>query len=78
MIEKNKGKKFTENAFLVGAVHSGLTPTKVNEHLHELELLAQTAGANVVHHFVYNAIYNIRHNMVYHITHIYIYIYILF
>ena len=52
MIEKNKGKKFTENAFLVGAVHSGLTPTKVNEHLHELELLAQTAGANVVHHFV--------------------------
>ncbi|MBD31216.1 MAG: GTPase HflX [Candidatus Marinimicrobia bacterium] len=52
MIEKNKGKKFTENAFLVGAVHSNLTPIKVNEHLHELELLAQTAGANVVHHFV--------------------------
>ena len=52
MIEKNKGKKFTENAFLVGAVHSDLTPAKVNEHLHELELLAQTAGANIVHHFV--------------------------
>ena len=52
MIEKNNLKTYNENAFLVGAVHSNLSSSKVNEHLKELELLAQTAGANVLHYFV--------------------------
>ena len=33
-------------------MHSNLSSSKVNEHLKELELLAQTAGANVLHYFV--------------------------
>ena len=52
MIEKNNLKTYNENAFLIGAVHSNLSSSKVNEHLNELELLAQTAGANVLHYFV--------------------------
>ena len=52
MIEKNNLKTYNENAFLIGAVHSNLSSSKVNEHLKELELLAQTAGANVLHYFV--------------------------
>ncbi|MED5433931.1 MAG: GTPase HflX, partial [Candidatus Neomarinimicrobiota bacterium] len=52
MIEKNNHKTYNENAFLIGAVHSNLSSSKVNEHLKELELLAQTAGANVLHYFV--------------------------
>jgi len=52
LIEKNNLKTYNENAFLIGAVHSNLSSSKVNEHLKELELLAQTAGANVLHYFV--------------------------
>ena len=52
MIEKNNLKTYNENAFLIGAVYSNLSSSKVNEHLKELELLAQTAGANVLHYFV--------------------------
>ena len=46
-----KSKTLAENAFLVGAVYGNLTVTKVDEHLDELSLLAETAGANVVHCF---------------------------
>ena len=51
MIE-SKSKTLAENAFLVGAVYGNLTVTKVDEHLDELSLLAETAGANVVHCFL--------------------------
>ena len=49
MIEKKESRFSTEDAFLVGVVFGDLTLDKVNEHLEELELLAKTAGANVVH-----------------------------
>tara|TARA_B100000287_G_scaffold140256_1_gene132124 strand:+ start:135 stop:896 length:762 start_codon:yes stop_codon:yes gene_type:complete len=48
----SKSKTLAENAFLVGAVYGNLTVTKVDEHLDELSLLAETAGANVVHCFL--------------------------
>ena len=48
----SKSKTLAENAFLVGAVYGNLTVTKVDEHLDELSLLAETAGANVVHCFI--------------------------
>lgn len=37
-----------EKAFLVGVITPGTTDTIINEHLDELELLAETAGAEVV------------------------------
>jgi len=49
LIEKKESRFSTEDAFLVGVVFGDLTLDKVNEHLEELELLAKTAGANVVH-----------------------------
>ena len=48
----SKSKTLDENAFLVGAVYGNLTVTKVDEHLDELSLLAETAGAKVVHCFL--------------------------
>ena len=51
MIEKKESSISTEDAFLVGAVFGELSSDKVNEHLEELELLAKTAGANVVHSY---------------------------
>ena len=49
MIKKKESKVSTENAFLVGVIYGNLNFDKVNEHLEELELLADTAGAKVVH-----------------------------
>ncbi len=49
MIEKKESKVLRENAFLVGVIYGNLNFDKVNEHLEELELLAETAGAKVVH-----------------------------
>ena len=49
MIEKKEPTVSTEDAFLVGVVFGNLSSNKVSEHLEELELLAKTAGANVVH-----------------------------
>ena len=49
MIEKKESTISTEDAFLVGVVFGNLSSNKVSEHLDELELLAKTAGANVVH-----------------------------
>ena len=49
MIEKKESTLSTEDAFLVGVVFGNLSSNKVSEHLEELELLAKTAGANVVH-----------------------------
>ena len=49
MIEKKEPTVSTEDAFLVGVVFGNLSSNKVSEHLDELELLAKTAGANVVH-----------------------------
>tara|TARA_B100001996_G_scaffold113875_1_gene86160 strand:+ start:8804 stop:10075 length:1272 start_codon:yes stop_codon:yes gene_type:complete len=51
LIEKKESTISTEDAFLVGAVFGELSSDKVNEHLEELELLAKTAGANVVHSY---------------------------
>ena len=51
MIEKKESTISTEDAFLVGAIFGELSSDKVNEHLEELELLAKTAGANVVHSY---------------------------
>ena len=51
MIEKKESKVLTENAFLVGVIYGNLNFDKVNEHLEELELLAKTAGAKVVHRY---------------------------
>ena len=47
-----KSNSSTENAFLVGAIYGSLTRKKVNEHLDELSLLSETAGANIVHYYV--------------------------
>ena len=49
MIEKKGSTISTEDAFLIGVVFGNLSFNKVSEHLEELELLAKTAGANVVH-----------------------------
>ena len=49
MIKKKESKVSTENAFLVGVIYGNLNFDKVNEHLEELKLLADTAGAKVVH-----------------------------
>ena len=49
MIEKKESKVSTENAFLVGVIYGNLNIDKVSEHLEELELLTETAGAKVVH-----------------------------
>tara|TARA_B100000614_G_scaffold36657_1_gene28972 strand:+ start:7648 stop:8919 length:1272 start_codon:yes stop_codon:yes gene_type:complete len=49
LIKKKESKVSTENAFLVGVIYGNLNFDKVNEHLEELELLADTAGAKVVH-----------------------------
>tara|TARA_S200000501_G_C20864316_1_gene761268 strand:- start:252 stop:1523 length:1272 start_codon:yes stop_codon:yes gene_type:complete len=49
LIEKKGSTISTEDAFLVGVVFGNLSSNKVSEHLEELELLAKTAGANVVH-----------------------------
>ena len=51
MIEKKESTISTEDAFLVGVVFGNLSSSKVSEHLEELELLAKTAGANVVHRY---------------------------
>ena len=51
MIEKKESTVPTEDAFLVGVVFGNLSSNKVSEHLEELELLAKTAGANVVHRY---------------------------
>ncbi len=44
----NQEKHLQERALLVGAVHSGMMKETVEEHLDELALLAETAGAEVV------------------------------
>ena len=51
MIEKKDSRFSIEDAFLVGAVFGNLSYDKVNEHLEELELLAKTAGASVIHRY---------------------------
>jgi len=51
LIEKKESKVSSENAFLVGVIYGNLNFDKVNEHLEELELLAETAGAKVVHRY---------------------------
>ena len=51
MIEKKESRISTEDAFLVGVVFGNLSSEKVSEHLEELQLLAKTAGANVVHSY---------------------------
>lgn len=51
MIEKKESRISIEDAFLVGVVFGNLSSEKVNEHLEELQLLAKTAGANVVHSY---------------------------
>ena len=38
----------SENAFLVGVLHGDQTTEVVKEHLSELKMLAETAGAKVV------------------------------
>ena len=40
-----------EKAFLIGVVTGGLSPEVVEEHLDELELLTETAGAETVGRF---------------------------
>lgn len=52
MIEKKESRFSIEDAFLVGAVFGNLSYDKVNEHLEELELLAKTAGASVIHRYI--------------------------
>ena len=47
-----KSNSSTENAFLVGAINGSLTRKKVNEHLDELSLLSETAGAKIMHYYV--------------------------
>ena len=51
MIEKKESRFTAEDAFLVGVVFGDLSSDKVSEHLEELELLANTAGANVIHRY---------------------------
>ena len=51
MIEKKDSRFSIEDAFLVGVVFGNLSSDKVSEHLEELELLAKTAGANVIHRY---------------------------
>ena len=51
MIEKKESKVSKENAFLIGVIYGNLNFDKVNEHLEELKLLAETAGARVVHRY---------------------------
>ena len=51
MIEKKESRISVEDAFLVGVVFGNLSSEKVSEHLEELQLLAKTAGANVVHSY---------------------------
>ena len=51
MIEKKESRFSIEDAFLVGVVFGNLSSDKVSEHLEELELLAKTAGANVIHRY---------------------------
>jgi len=51
LIEKKESRISIEDAFLVGVVFGNLSSEKVNEHLEELQLLAKTAGANVVHSY---------------------------
>ena len=51
MIEKKESRISIEDAFLVGVVFGNLSSEKVSEHLEELQLLAKTAGANVVHSY---------------------------
>ena len=46
MIEKKEISN--EKALLIGVVRPGTAETIINEHLDELELLAETAGAEVV------------------------------
>ena len=46
MIERDAVDR--EKALLVGVIRPGLTETTIHEHLNELELLADTAGAEVV------------------------------
>jgi len=43
--------RYSERAVLVGVIHSGMTKEKIEEHLDELEFLAETAGAEVVGRF---------------------------
>ena len=51
MIEKKDSRFSIEDAFLVGVIFGNLSSDKVSEHLEELELLAKTAGANVIHRY---------------------------
>ena len=51
MIKKKESRISIEDAFLVGVVFGNLSSEKVSEHLEELQLLAKTAGANVVHSY---------------------------
>ena len=46
MIEKKEISD--EKALLIGVIRHGTTETIINEHLDELELLAETAGAKVI------------------------------
>ena len=46
MIERDNVEK--EKALLVGAIQPGMTEAIIHEHLDELELLADTAGAEIV------------------------------
>lgn len=51
MIEKKQISTQEENAILVGLVYKEQTEVMVNEYLHELAFLAETAGVNVVKKF---------------------------
>ena len=46
MIEKKEISD--EKALLIGVIRHGTTEAIINEHLDELELLAETAGAKVI------------------------------
>ena len=51
MIEKKESKISKKDAFLVGVIFGDLNYDKVSEHIEELELLAETAGARVIHSY---------------------------
>lgn len=51
MIEKKQISTREENAILIGLVYKEQTEAMVNEYLHELAFLAETAGANAIKKF---------------------------
>jgi len=51
LIEKKESKISKKDAFLVGVIFGDLNYDKVSEHIEELELLAETAGARVIHSY---------------------------